>query len=139
MANIELKDIDEQIQRLQELRRIVADPAMASLLDQLMASKNGRSNLPHADKQGERKAKKKGTFVSKIDETCKSFGSERFTIGDVIRKFENAGNTFNAKDKSVAVYSAMKRLEGRGMLKVVVKGAGAKPSLYEYIQRFPRE
>jgi len=30
-------------------------------------------------------------------------------------------------------------LEGRGMLKVVVKGAGAKPSLYEYIQRFPRE
>jgi hypothetical protein len=139
MANIELKDIDDQIQRLQELRKIVADPGMANLLNQLMASKNGHSSLPHPDRQNEGKAKKKGTFINKIDESCKSFGSSRFTIRDVIEKFESAGNTFNAKDKSVAVYSAMKRLESRGLLKPVEKGIGAKPSLYEYIHRFPRE
>jgi len=139
MANIELKDIDEQIQRLQELRKIVADPGMASLLNQLMASKNGHSGLPHRDRQSESKAKKKGTFINKIDESCKSFGSARFTIREVIDKFESAGNTFKAKDKSVAVYSAMKRLEKRGVLKVVEKGIGAKPSFYEYIHRFPRE
>ncbi|HVS88669.1 MAG TPA: hypothetical protein VHF01_10680 [Candidatus Acidoferrum sp.] len=139
MPNIELKDIDEQIQRLQELRKIVADPGMASLLNQLMASKNGQSSLLHGDKQSERKAKKKGTFINKIEESCKLFGSARFTIRDVIDKFESAGNTFNAKDKSVAVYSAMKRLESRGVLKLVEKGIGAKPSFYEYIHRFPRE
>lgn len=136
MPNIELKDIDEQIQRLQELRKIVADPVMAGLLNQLIGSKNGHATLsPHR----EGKAKKKGTFINKIDETCKSFGSVRFVIRDVIEAFENAGNTFNAKDKSVAVYSAMKRLENRGVLKLVEKGIGAKPSLYEYVHRFPRE
>ena len=135
MANIELKDIDEQIQKLQELRKVVADPTMASLLNQLLASKNGQSSL---SRTGERKAKK-GTFIEKIDESCKSFGSARFTIREVIEKFESTGNKFNAQDKSVAVYSAMKRLEKRGVLKLVEKGIGAKPSYYQYVHRFPRE
>jgi hypothetical protein len=139
VANIDLKEIDARIQRLQELRKIVADPEMASLLNQLMASKNEHSSLAHPDRQSEHKAKKKGTFINKIEETCKSFGAARFTIRDVIEKFESSGNTFKAKDKSVAAYSAMKRLEKRGVLKVVEKGIGAKPSYYEYIHRFPRE
>jgi hypothetical protein len=139
VANIELKDIDEQIQRLQELRKIVADPEMASLLNQLMASKNGHSSLTHADKKGEHKAKKKGTFINRIEETCRLFASARFTIRNVIDKYESTGNTFNARDKGVAVYTVMKRLEKRGVVKIVEKGIGAKPSYFENIQRFPRE
>lgn len=135
MANIELQDIDEQIRKLQELRKVVADPQMASLLNQLLASKNGHSALPiMANAQGKHKAKKKGTFIEKIAETCRAFGTGEFKISDVITAFEARGFVFAAKDKSVATYSAMRRLQDRKLITVVTRGIGAKPSTYRVVQ-----
>jgi hypothetical protein len=138
MANIELRDIDEHIAKLQELRRIMSDPAMATVLNQLLASKNGHSSPPLQNRQNEYKAKTKGNFIRQIEKICEYFGLEPFTIRDVIQAFEAGGYTFKAKDKNVATYSALQRLVERGVLKIVVRGIGAKPSTYQMNVAIPK-
>lgn len=127
MGNIELQDIDQQIAKLQELRKIIADPQMAALLNQVLASKNGNSTAM------KRKAKK-GTFIEKIEETCRSFGTAEFTVNGVIEVFQARGNTFAAKNKSVATYSAMRRLQERKVIQVVKQGIGSSASTYRVVQ-----
>jgi len=139
MANIELRDIDEKIERLQELRRFMSDPERAALLNQLLASKNGNSSPPTVTTQQEGKAKSGMSFIGKIEETCKSFGSTAFTIRDVIQSYESRGYTFKARKKAVAVYTAIRRLQERGVVKLEHQGIGSQPSSYSYIHRFPRE
>jgi hypothetical protein len=135
MAQIDIRDIDERIQKLQELRKVMSDPEMAALLNQLLASKNGNAIMPTASVH---KAKKKGDFIKQIARICEYFAMEPFKISDVIKAFESAGHTFKAQDKNVATYSALKRLVKRGMLKIIVQGKGAKPSVYQMNATIPK-
>jgi hypothetical protein len=125
---ITLEDIDEKIRRLQELRRIVSDPSMASLLNDLIASKNG--GCPAAIPQSEYKAKE-GSLLAKIEETCRSFGSEPFTIRQIVQRFESQGNVFEAKDKAVSAFSAVKSLVKKGIVKQIKQGYGSQPSYFQ--------
>jgi len=137
MPTITLRDIDEQIRKLQELRKIVADPEMASLINQLFARKNGQSIMSIADAQDKDKAKtqKRGTFIGKIEEVVRSMPqTSTFTLNDVIEVFEASGNAFNAKNKSVATYTAMRRLEKRKVIEVVERGIGSKPSTFRVVR-----
>lgn len=133
--NIELRDIDEQIRKLQELRKLVADPDMIALLNQLISVKNGHSTgIVLSSTVGKENTKKKGRFIEKIEETCRNFGTSSFTINDVIKAFEQRGNVFGANNKSVATYSAMRRLQKRRVVEVVQQGVGSAPSTYRVVQ-----
>lgn len=127
MANIALQDIDEQIAKLQELRKIIADPQISTLLNQILASKNGNTATM------KRKAKK-GTFIEKIEETCRAFGTAEFTVKAVIEAFQARGYTFAASNKSVAAYSAMRRLQERKVIQIVKQGIGSSASTYRVVQ-----
>jgi len=130
MPNIELSDIDAQIAKLQELRKIVADPQMAALLNQVLASKNG------APAATEGKANRKGSFIAKIEEICRAFGSQTFTIQNVIEAYLAKGYTFKAQNQSVATYTAMKRLVKAKRLELDHKGGGgSNPDYYRVSAR----
>lgn len=130
MADITLNDIDEQIKKLQELRRVISDPAMAGLLNQLLASKNGVTPVSPRNTQGEHKAK--GDFAAEILVSCKTIPplETPFTIRAVIAAHEARGGTFTAKDKAIATYGALKRLVKSRDVIMVEQGIGSKPSLY---------
>jgi len=131
VAGIELNDIRERIRKLQELEKVMSDPAMAILLNEVLAAKNANNTAIPANTQHEYKANKKGTLVEGIERICMSFPLERqFTIKDVVEAYEQAGNIFIAKDKAIAAYGAMQRLVARGTLSEH-KGVGKKPTIYQ--------
>ncbi|MGA2300011.1 MAG: hypothetical protein ABSG77_04860 [Candidatus Acidiferrum sp.] len=137
MAKLDVKSIDEQIKRLEQLKSFMSDPLTAQMVEQLIASKNGHSSDAPAPSQ-EKPKSSKGEFVSKIEEICRGFGDKQFVISDVIKAYANRGYLFAAKDKNVAVYSALQRLLGKS-IEIAVKGSGRNPTKYRLIRRFPRE
>jgi len=57
---------------------------------------------------------------------------EGFTVKDIVNRLDREGFLFAAKDKDVAVYSAMRRLQDRGSLKVVEEGGPGKPAKWAF-------
>jgi hypothetical protein len=130
-----LLEIDTKIRKLQELRKIAADPDMFSLFNELNSlngslSANGKSNTT-----SKQKAKKKGRFVDTVEEACRSVFAGDFTIRDAIRAYEGLGHGFIAKNKSVAMYSALRRLVKKGSLQVAAQGTGRTAATYRFVER----
>src|SRR3989442_1987567 len=137
MAKMDVRSIDEKIKRLEQLKAFMSDPLTAQMVAELIACKNGHSSASAAASQ-EQSDSRKGQFVAKVDEICGEFGDKPFIIADVIKAYQNRGYIFAAKDKNVAVYSALQRLVGK-TIEVAAKGSGRNPTKYRLIKRFPRE
>ena len=126
-----VQEIDAKIRKLQELRKIAADPQMFSLLTELI-SVNGNATAPKiSNTKSETTPKKKGNVIRAIEVACRQFGMQQFTIREVIKALDADGYEFKAKDKNVAVYTALKSLMKKGVVRLVVVGKGAKPSEYQ--------
>jgi hypothetical protein len=141
MPKIDVGKIDDQIRKLEELKRFMSDPTTAPMIEQLI-SQNGSVNaasrptekspkLPHGQ------VTQRGALLAAVENTCKILPGD-FNQKEVIEKLESQGYAFQAKDKNIAVYSALKRLVKRGVLHLTSKGKGKKPSTYR-LRRFPRE
>jgi hypothetical protein len=142
MRTIDLAKIDDQIRKLEELRRFMADPTTAPIIEQLI-SQNGGSNggisasleiHPIAIKGNQR-----GDLVSAVAAVCRSRSGLGFTAKDVILQLDNQGFAFKAQDKLIAVNGALRRLVKKAVIKVAVPGGGKRPSVYKIPERFPRE
>ena len=128
--------IEERIRSLQEFKRLViSSPDMVPLLKQFF-SINGTSAAPEAMHKikGESLPKKKGKFIQKVEETCRALGTGHFTVNDAVKAFEERGNAFNAENKSIAMYSALKRLVKRKVVEITAQGEGSRPSYYRVVQ-----
>lgn len=133
---IDLKKLDDQIQKLQGIRKIASDPESLALLEQFIL--DGRIG-------GGREAPKPATHLSVLDELSDAgkggtapqqrgeqigtirrivaSGPENFDVSDVGEKIRASG----IKISNVAVGKVLKRLEKRGEIKIVQRG---KPNIY---------
>jgi len=142
MPKIDVETINAQIRKLEELKRFISDPTTAPMIEQLI-SQNSSVNAP--SRTSEKTAKlphaqptQRGALLAAVENTCKILPGD-FNQKEVIEKLESQGYAFQAKDKNIAVYSALKRLVKRGVLHLTSRGKGKKPSTYRVIRRFPRE
>jgi hypothetical protein len=129
-----LKAIDARIRQLEDFRNLVkSNPDVVSLLATFTSLPGGE--IPQiGNTNGEDVANKKGTFVAKVEETCRAMGSGHFTVNDAVKAFEERGNAFGAENKNIAMYSALKRLVTKGIVEISTQGEGSRPSYYRVVQ-----
>ncbi|HLZ13880.1 MAG TPA: hypothetical protein VKP58_14955 [Candidatus Acidoferrum sp.] len=119
----------------------LANPeALAILQEYFEAKAQHNATLPAVQAKSEQNGKK-GFFAKNIRSTCEAFGSQEFTVKDVISAYESRGYIFNAADKIIAANTVLRRFVQKKILLLIYKGGGQQPSRYKYnhIQRFPRE
>ena len=143
MPKITVQGIDEQIRKLEELKRFVSDPTTAPLIEQLI-SQNGNVNaasrvVPKKTESFHGQTTPRGELLDAVEAVCRATGHAEFTCRQVIEQLDAKGYRFQAKNKMVAVNGALKRLVKRNVLKVTEKGTAKKASTYKIPERFPRE
>lgn len=134
MPKISLQKIDEQIRKLEELKRFMSDPTTAPMIEQLISGEVS----PQYAKLPIGKSTRRGALLKAVEIVCKTATSD-FTAKDVIMNLELQGYVIQAKNKAIAVNGALKRLVKRGVINVTSVGAGKRPSTYGLVRRFPRE
>jgi hypothetical protein len=128
-----LKAIDARIRQLQDFRNlVVSSPDVISLLATFTSLPE--NEVPMSNTNGEYTTNKKGTFVARVEETCRAMGSGHFTVNDAVKAFEERRNTFGAENKNIAMYSALKRLVAKKVVEISTQGEGSRPSYYRVIQ-----
>jgi len=146
MAKINLREIDEEIRRLQELKAFMADPRNVSLIKRVIAPNGNGSNghqrvtqqPPIEDDAANNTITPpvptvRGSLLDAADKARKSFGSNTFTVTDMIQAMEANGFVFQAKDKSIAANGAIKRLVAKGRILRVEEGSAGKPAKYRLL------
>lgn len=128
--------IDEQIRKLQELKKLVADPEMLPLLESLLVQ-NGNGNAPakHSHTYSRKRVGrqlKRGNLVETVEKTIADM-SGRLTAPMVARTMAHNGFKFASQKPKVAVNGVLRNLVKNGMLKIVVEGSGRAPNQYERI------
>jgi hypothetical protein len=150
MAQIDTSKIDAQInaqiQKLEELKRFLADPLTASTIKALISE--AESFFPVPTKPAETEATtasstiaptERGELLGAVEAACNAIApAGAFNAKHVIVHLGLTGYKFQAKDKFVAVNSALKRLIKRKKLVMVERGIGKRPSTYTLPKRFPR-
>ena len=79
----------------------------------------------------------RGGLLKAVESACRAIPGV-FQAKQVIEHMLSSGYVFHAKDKFIAVNSALKRLIKQKKLAMVERGVGKRPSKYEFIRRFPR-
>src|SRR5438552_17558642 len=104
MPKFDVQKIDAEIRKLEELKRFMSDPTTASVLERFFPLHGvPEAPTPHSKIPAKHPAQR-GQLLTAVENTCKLLPGD-FTANDVIEKLGLQGYTFQAKDKSIAVYS----------------------------------
>ncbi|MGA2879186.1 MAG: hypothetical protein ABSG13_09575 [Bryobacteraceae bacterium] len=157
------KSIEQRILKLQELKRIVADPEMVAMFEWWLAErKNGNANgasSPELPDQRRAHLESATTIQSKsvkppgddvehpLHPLSLPRGSHRRAILDVVNSFsgpvevatvlaelERIGYPFKAQNRKVMVGSALGKLAQQRKILLVKKGAGSLPHIYKRLE-----
>jgi hypothetical protein len=137
MASDIKKKIDAHIRRLEELKRFLDDPATEPFIEQLFSSSGMTAKqtvqLPLVQ------STPKGGLLGSVADVCRAMTTQEFSSREVIERLEILGYKFHAKNKAVAINSALKRLVKRGTIQLVQAASGQRPAIYKIPERFSRE
>lgn len=138
--------LDDRIRQIQELKRMALDPHLLDLMRQIVGAHNGNSRAP-ASKQlritelqeNTQSAEKPATY-SPNGLTAATFSAierigTRFTIPDVVEALHRDGFKFVASKPKVAVAAPLKSFVKRGDVRLVKRGVGSEPSVYEFVAK----
>src|SRR6059058_3331554 len=120
MENHIVSFLDENIRDLQELKRMAANPYMVDAMRRILADLDGGAPRTH-----------NGLTASTLD-VIRSF-DRPFTVPDIVKALKESGFEFAARKPGLAVAAPLKRLEKRGLVRMVKARVGNEPHLYEYI------
>src|SRR5713101_2808893 len=84
MSKVSLQKIDEQIRKLQELKRFMSDPTTAPMIEQLISSHGGVEDSPRYAKLPTGKSTQRGALLAAVEIVCKTAPGD-FTAKEVIR------------------------------------------------------
>ena len=143
MAKFDFNEaIDEEIRALSELKKFMAQPVTARVIERFIASRGEKNGHSRPDPQlvfGTGPTER-GALLAATLNACREFtAGVEFTAKEVIVKMEQRGYIFKAKNKDIAVNSALKRLVGKHVLEQTQTAVGQRPAKYKIPQRFPRE
>jgi hypothetical protein len=141
MAKINIREIDEEIKRLEELKRFMADPKTAALIKR-MVSTNGNGAKPQSPSVEESSETQstvtspsagRGTLYDAAEKAVRSLNMGVFTFHELVSAMESQGYAFQAKDKTVAANGAIKRLIAHNVIVRVEEGSAGKPAKYRLL------
>jgi hypothetical protein len=121
---LDLSKIDAEIERLENIRRVMSDPRSAQLIEEMLAGRNGRVEPLKFD------AKKPSQ--SAIVRRCLTSLTGRFTVNTVGEAIRAAG----PRIENVAIGRVLIRMAENEELVVVQKGSGTQPNVYEKTETF---
>ena len=146
MAKINLREIDDEIKRLQDLKTFMSDPRTASLIKRVIGTNgNGapaaqravQPPLPQGEDANTANAHGRGSLLDAAKTACISFGAKTFTAYDLIATMESNGFEFQDKDKAIAVNGAIRRLIEKKVVERVEQPAAGKPAKYRLLSSLP--
>lgn len=138
------KTIKDRIRTLQEFERFMDDPTTAPIIEQLFSSNGNGNGVSHPVPQTARlplgQPTQRGELLGTVKMACLEYPAETpFTAKDVINRVGARGYVFQAKNKEIAVNSALKRLLAKGVIAQTQTASGQRPAKYKIPQRSPRE
>ena len=129
--------IDEQIRKLQELKRLASDPEMAPLLESLFVSSSAEQQHVAAESVSvaSPNGSRKGDVVKAAEIAVQRLGFEghRFKRSDLFAAMEQNDFQFAAVSPHIAVNGALRKLVERGVIRIAVKGSGRAGHQYEWV------
>jgi hypothetical protein len=129
--------IDEQIRRLQDLKRMASDPETLRLWENLMAENNGPIRpartfahpLPMV-KENPSNSGKKGDVLRAARKAVATLNG-RFKAPSVLEAMQREGFALTVEKPLVVVNGALRRLIKKGEIKIVMRGSGRNGHQYE--------
>jgi hypothetical protein len=126
----QVKRHQDQIRRLQEIKRMASDPEMLTLLEGLV-TKNG-SIASEAPKQTAPKfGGRKDVLSEAVMLAIAALPQNRFTAAYLVDRMLKAGFQFVAGNPHFAVTGALRRLAAKGKIRVAMHGSGRRATEYE--------
>lgn len=128
---IDVAKVKERMRKLEALLELAEDPEMDEfILEKSSANGNGKppiqtranSNNGHSSKKAAR-----GRLLEVIERTCLEMPN-KFTISEIVKRLQDNGYRFAAKDAQVSTYSALRRLKDKGIVNVAEEGGPGNPS-----------
>jgi len=123
---LNIKKLDETIEKLTALRRLSTDPALADFVEITgrQVGSNGAASLVAPDGRNGHGSLKPLVFAACLAQTG------NFTIKEVYATMQQQGYipTAESSDKSVA--NVLRKLAAEGAIKVVLEGSGRRPTAY---------
>ena len=139
---LDLAKIDAQIEKLQSLKKIAADPELLGLLETLMLNGNGVANgaapIAVTDQTtaaiSPRLRLKQGTVVRAVADNA-AMQLENFTAYTLAEEMIREGYHFQGKTKPGVIVGDILRsvLIPKGIVRIVRKGKGSDPAVYRRI------
>jgi hypothetical protein len=121
---IDISLIDRAIAKLQELRKLAADPEIAPFL----RNGNGATVSPNH----ETNPYELTDFEEAVITACKAVGGD-FTVNTVLKKMEEQGYKFRGSEPRKSVANLLRGLNRDGHIAVKEHGKGRRETIYEGI------
>jgi hypothetical protein len=142
---IELQKARDHQQKLEQLKKLAADPEMFRLMKQLVAKVNGAARVegslsveksPNGPPSTDHATNSvPNGLTDEVTKIVKSFGSNRFGVPDIKTRLDEVGFELRAKEPRSALGSVMDRLRRRGVVRLVTKGKGGSLNVYENVNK----
>lgn len=123
---LNVRKLDATIEKLQQLRRLATDPALAPFVEitGIKDVANGNGSSSHADSNGHEKLK------DKVLEACAEIAGA-FTIKEVCAKMRSQGYVFTSDTSEKSVANILRGISKEGTLTVVEQGKGRRATTYK--------
>ncbi|MBM3785516.1 MAG: hypothetical protein FJW30_14215 [Acidobacteria bacterium] len=122
---IDVASLDEQIQRLQDIRRIVTDPKSVAMLQEFLGAPQGS---PVVDEEDDEATPNGQPSQISLIRRCIHARSGAFTVTDIGDDMRAQGATI----KNIAIGRALQRLASKYKeIELVKKGEGSSPNVYK--------
>lgn len=128
--------IDARIQKLQQLKQLLADPEMAGLMRDALVSTNGTEASAQArSSKGPRRfprapGSRKGDLIKTVLAVARDFETQTYTKNSVLKALVDRGFQFATRKPQVAVGGALRKLARQRKIKVTAEGEGRIPNVY---------
>jgi hypothetical protein len=134
---LNLEKVDDRIERLAKLREFLNDPETAQLLREIIeAAVQARMDAAKAAAPAQdilpSNVVQRGSVIAATYRAAVTFPAT-FTGDDVQKRMQEMGYRFTAARPEVAVNSALRKLIERGAIRIVSRGSGRRPNMYERI------
>ena len=141
MPTISYTVLDDYIEQLQELRKLLRNPMVADIARRILAEQsidtpqNGsgssrQPDLPSRTPVPVKRGRKHGALVSSVLKTVMNSTSQPVTAKNVTAMLESTGFEINARDKQLAVSKALRALAAKGKIEAEQNGGKKSPFFY---------
>lgn len=136
--------LDEEIRQLTELKSMAANPRLLDMMRKIVAAstestpvRQQQPNLPGVTPGKPQDVAEPVSYLPNgltpaTLEAMRTMGRP-FTIPDIVDKLNRSGFKFVASKPKVAVAAPLKAFLKRGEVKMVKRGFGSEPNVYEFV------